>query len=213
MNLTKNLKFKIACPPAPGFGRRENCQSGYTIIELLAVIVILVSVGTIITSILVSTLRNGGRSNTVNEVRQNGNYIIVQMSKMIAFARSFDGVSTGETDTEGNLVFTTNCVVTNPPSPTPPPLPVAYSYIKITSFDGGQTVFSCSGGTIASNGASLVNTESLNVTSCSFYCNQPTILSAPTLDINFTMQKKTTSLFVENQAIIPFQTSVTPRNN
>jgi type II secretory pathway pseudopilin PulG len=182
-------------------------KKGYTIIELLAVIVILVAVGTIITSILVTTLRNGGRSNTVNDVRQNGNYIIVQMSKMIAFSRSFDGVSTD------GVNFTSNCVVTNPPAPTPTPAPIAYSYIKITSFDGGKTVFSCSGGTIASNGASLINASDLNVTSCAIYCNQTSNLAVPSLDIKFTLQKRGAALFVENQAIIPFETSVTPRNN
>jgi|SRR3989344_3429504 len=184
-----------------------NSNKGYTLIELLAVIIILVAVGTIITSILVSSLRGGNRSNTVNEVRQNGNHMLSQMSKMIAYAKSFDGVSID------GVNYVKDCVVTIPPPPTPTPTPASYSYVKITSFDGGQTVFSCGNGTIASNGASFINTTNLSVSSCSFSCNQTNFLSAPTIDINFTLSKINSGFFLENQTTIPFETSVTPRNN
>lgn len=187
----------------------KNSQSGYTLIELLAVIIILVTVGGLITSILVTSLRGGNKSNTTNEVRENGNYIISQMSKMITFAKSFDGVSTDGTPNS----YVANCIVTQPPPPTPAPAPVSYQYIKITSFDGGQTVFSCNGSAIASNGASLINVSNLSVSACSFLCTQTNLLSSPTIDINFTLSKAAAGLFVENQSKIIFQTSVTPRNN
>lgn len=182
-------------------------NKGYTLIELLAVIVILVSVGAIITSILVTALRGGSRSNTTNEVRDSGNYAISQMSKMLTFAKTFDGVSTD------GINYVTNCIVTQPPAPTPTIAPVTYQYIKITSFDGGQTVFSCNGSTIASNGASLINVTNLTVSSCSVLCSQTNLLSSPTIDINFTLSKLNSGFFVENQTTIPFKTSVTPRNN
>lgn len=184
-----------------------NNNKGYTLVELLAVIIILVSVGTIITSILVTSLRGGNKSNTTNEVRENGNYVLAQMSKMITFAKSFDGVSTD------GVNYVTNCIVTQPPAPTPTLAPVSYTYIKITAFDGGQTVFSCSGSTIASNGASLINTSNLSVSSCSFICSQTNLISSPIIDIDFTLSKSNSGFFVENQTVIPFQTSVTPRNN
>lgn len=181
-------------------------NKGYTLIELLAVIIILVSVGTIITAILVTSLRGGNKSNTTNEVRQNGNYIISQMSKMIAYARSFDGVSTD------GVTYTADCTVTQPPAPTPTFAPVLYRYIKITSFDGGQTVFSCTASSIASNGAVLTNSANLNVSSCSFYCSQANVLAPPTVNVNFTLSKANSGFFVENQTTIPFETSITPRN-
>jgi prepilin-type N-terminal cleavage/methylation domain-containing protein len=184
----------------------KNSQKGYTLIELLAVIIILVTVGAIITSILVTSLRGGNKSNTVNDVRQNGNYVLSQMSKMIAYARSFDGVSTDGAN------YVTDCTITQPPAPTPSITPVLYNYIKISSFDGGQTVFSCTGSTIASNGASLTNSANLNVTNCSFYCSQSNVLAPPTININFSLSKANAGFFVENQTTIPFETSVTPRN-
>lgn len=186
--------------------KTNNSQKGYTLIELLAVIIILVTVGALITSILVTSLRGGNKSNTVNDVRQNGNYILSQMSKMIAYSRRFDGVSTD------GVSYLTDCTVIQPPAPTPSIAPVVYRYIKISSFDGGQTVFSCSGTSIASNGASLTNTSNLNVSSCSFYCTQSNVLAPPTINVNFSLSKANAGFFVENQTTIPFETSITPRN-
>ena len=195
--LIKNLKFKI-----------KNCQKGYTLVELLAVIIILITVGTIITSILVTSLRGGNKSNTTNDVRQNGNYIITQMSKMILYAKSFDGVS--RDNSVGSYI--SDCIVIQPPPPALPLAPVPYKYIKISSFDGGQTIFSCANGTISSGSAALLSSN-FSVTSCNFYCTQTNLLSVPTININFTLSKANAGFFVENQTIIPFETSITPRNN
>lgn len=188
--LIVNFKLKI-----------ENCQNGYTLVELLAVIIILVVVGTIITSILVSSLRGGNKSNTTNDVRQNGNYIISQMSKMIAYSKSFDGVSvTGAKDS-----YIKDCTAVVVPA-------TAYKYIKITSFDGGTTVFSCNGGTIASNGADLIDINTISVSSCNFYCSQANKISPVSINVTFILSKKNAGFFAENQTIIPFDTTITPRN-
>lgn len=180
-------------------------NKGYTLIELLAVIIVMVTVGSIITSILVSALRGENKTNATTLVRQNGNYAVTQMSKMMTFAKSFDGISTD------NVSYDTNCVPSNPPAPTPTPTPTQYKYVKVSSFDGGQAIFSCEGNTIASNGASLIDITNLTVTNCYFMCYQSDIRSAPTIDINFTLTRGSSGLF-ENQAAIPFETSVTFRN-
>ena len=187
-------------------------DKGFTLIELLAVIVIMVVVGMIIISILVSALRGGNRSQTTNEVRESGNYIMSQMSKMITFAKHLDGLSTGATDTSGNLIYDTNCVL---PSVSPVPPPTLYLYIEITSFDGGQTTFSCPdpnthSTTIASNSASLIN-DNFTVSNCSFICTQASLSTPPTINISFTLSENKGS-FTEKQAMIPFDTSVTLRN-
>lgn len=193
--LIDNLKLKI-----------KNSQAGYTLVELLAVIFILVSVGGVITSILVISLRGSNRATTVNEVRQSGNYVIGQMSKMISYSSRFEGVSLNGTD------YITDCSVVIPPAPTPTPAPISYNYIKITNFDGGTTVFSCSGNSIASNGADLINTANLSVGSCSIFCSQDSISGSPVINIKFTLSKGTSGLFSENQTTVPFDTSVTLRN-
>ncbi len=194
-----------------------NRIRGYTLIELLAVMVVMIATGTIITSILVTTLRGGNKGNTTNNVRQNGNYVITQMTKMIAYARSFDGVSTDGT------TYSPDCTVTIPPPPNPTPTPIPYKYIKITSFDGGTTIFSCNGSTdippytiasqsaLSSTGQSLID-SSLRITSCVFYCSQDNISASPRIDIDFTITSGAASLFAESKSSISFQTSVTPRN-
>ena len=188
-------------------------QQGYTLIELLTVMVVVVVVGVIIAGILVSSLRGGSKSNVLNNVRENGNYAIVQISKMITYAQAFNGVSDGTVDINGNLIYTTDCTQIIPPSPSPTPARVSYQYLKITSFDGGQTVFSCGNSTIASNGASLVDTSSVSVSACSFSCIQDNFGQLQTIGINFTLSQKTTSNLTEKNAAVPFQTSVRIRNN
>ena len=189
--LIENCKLKIV-----------NCQKGYTLVELLAVLIILVSVGVVITAILVTSLRGGNKSNTTNDVRQNGNHILSQMSKMIAYSKSFDGVSIDGTQNS----YVKDCTAAQMS-------PTAYKYIKITSFDSGITTFSCTGATIASNGADLIDTNTLSVSSCNFYCSQTNNISPVSINVTFTLSKKNSGFFVESQTTIPFDTTITPRNN
>ena len=196
----------------------KNSQ-GYTLIELLAVMTIIVVVGVIVAGILVSSLRGGSKSNVLDNVRENGNFAITQISKMITYSQSFNGVST-----DGSF-YTTNCapaVSTSPsPSPTPTATPTAYKYLKISSFDGGQTIFSCTTELvngiqvlrIASNSASLIDTSSVYLTSCSFTCTQTDIGHAPTISINLTLTQNNPNNLVEKGAVVTFQTSVNIRNN
>lgn len=184
--------------------------TGFTLVELLVVIVVLITVGGIITAILVSSLRSSNKSAAVNNVRQSGDLAIVQMSKMIEYAKTFQGVSTGVHDIDGNLIYETDCTV---PNITPTPASVQYSSIKFTSFDGGTTEFSCTGDTIASNSAiNLIDTSNITVSSCYFLCTQSNVLSSPTIDINFTLSNISPGTFVENQVSIPFETTVLLRN-
>jgi len=182
----------------------KNSNRGYTLIELLITIALLATIGTIMVSILFATFRSSNKSQAISDVRQNGNYAISQMSKSIAFAESFDGVSLD------GRTYTTDCTI----SPSP-----QYKYLQITSFDKGTTVFSCINNpvdnvpTIASNGASLINTSSMSAAAqCYFTCFQPDASTPPTIGINFTLNKTTSGNLSENVGSVPFQTSVTVRN-
>lgn len=182
----------------------KNNNSGYTLIELLAVMIVLVTVGVIIASILVSSLRGTSKTNVIDEIRSNGNFTLLQMGRMISFAQNFSGVSTD------NVTYTTNCTVQ--PSP-------RYRYIKIKSFDDKETIFSCNilgnPPTIASNEASLINTEKVSLDppdSCYFTCSQINLSESPVIGINFILSQSAASGFFEQKATIPFETSVTIRN-
>lgn len=177
----------------------KKSEFGYTLIELLAVMFIMITVGLIVAAILVSSLRGTNKTNTIDTIRKNGNYTILQISKMLEFAQSFGGVSTNGTD------YVTDC---SSPS-------TQYSYIKINSFDNMQTIFFCNTSsnppTISSNSASLTNTNETTLTQCYFTCSR-NITLPPTIGMSFTLSQKATNAPFEKRETINFQTSVILRN-
>lgn len=176
---------------------------GYTLIELLIVMVVMITMGGIIVGTLVAVLRGSNKNTTIDDIRRTGNSALIQLSRMIEFSQSFVGV--------GNMVnnsvsYSSNCVL---PSPAP-----TYTYLKLIAFDNAETIFSCSGSplTVASNGASLVDITKVVVSSCFFTCVQNDFADLPIIGINFKLSQKSSSLFFENIYSIPFQTSVKLRN-
>lgn len=176
-------------------------SKGYTLVELLIVMIVMVTVGMIVAVILVSSLRGTNKAKTIESIRKNGNYTILQMSKMIEFAQSFQGVSA-----DGVSAYTTTCS-----TPT-----AQYKYLKITSFDNLQTTFACNLSAnppiISSNSASFINTSEVALTTCYFTCSRTNISDLPVIGISLTLTQKSTSNFFENKYTIPFQTSVVMRN-
>jgi prepilin-type N-terminal cleavage/methylation domain-containing protein len=65
-------------------------KSGYTLIEILIVIGILGIVAVIGSNMFFAILRNTAKSQILAEVKQNGNYALSVMSRMIRNARSID---------------------------------------------------------------------------------------------------------------------------
>lgn len=181
--------------------KSSKLQKGYTLIELLAVMIIMITVGLIIAVILVSSLRGSSKTNTIDTIRQNGNYTILQISKMLEFAQSFGGVSTS------GSTYTSDCT-----SPT-----TQYSYIKITSFDNGTTTFFCDlsnskiSSISASLNASLINSNEVTLSQCFFTCSR-NVTVPPTIGINFTLSQKNANAIFEKKETINFQTSVLMRN-
>lgn len=175
--------------------KRLKLDSGYTLIEILAVIVVFGIVGTIVFGILTTTLQTSNKSEGVTTVQQNGNYVLSLMSRMIRYSK--------------RITMPTSCY--SGPTPTP----VADTAMTIENLDGNTTTFSCDGlpsGTIASNGASLLDTQSVAVTKCSFSCSQTTPYDVPSVTIDFTLNKRNSNNLVENNSPIQFQTTVTLRN-
>jgi len=190
-----------------------SIKKGFTLIELLVVILVIFSVGVLISSVLFSALRGANKTNTIDLVRRNGNSAISQVSRMIRYSQSLNGVST-------DLVsFTTNCVPPpTPPPPTPTPTPIQYRYVQITGFDGGRTIFRCDPipasllWEFASNSASLIDTNSVDVSSCYFTCSQDNLFSPQNIGIYFSLTQKGNPQFFEQKDSASFQTSVSVRN-
>lgn len=211
-------------------------KKGYTLIELLAVIIIIITVGSLIAGIIVLSLRGSNRSTNVNSIRQSGDFALFQMSKMIAYAQDFEGVAaTGDVDQDGLINYTTECIDTNQNA--------SYNFLKIKSFDQGETTYVCSGidnsnpAQIASYSGSLntypiPGTDHTSVTSyldttsqnrlysldkCYFTCSQTNITVAPTIGIHFIISAKTNpnieQNLIENKITIPFDITVGFKNS
>jgi type II secretory pathway pseudopilin PulG len=181
-------------------------EKGYTLVELLAVIFLLIAVGAIISSILTSVLRSSNKSTNTEMVRANGNYAIGQMSKMIAYAQRLEGISVSDPIQFPNQVQT-DCV--GQPSST------QYHYLTIKLFNGGITTFACLGTTVASQsafGTSFLVDPTLNTKTCYFKCTQESAAASPRIDIFLDLTAKSTAVFSESQADIPFETSVVLKN-
>lgn len=161
---------------------------GFTLIELLTVIGILSIIGAIVVSVLSLTLRGTKKSDLLEVARQNGDTALSQMVKNVRYAKSLNTPS--------------SCV----------PATTTQS-VTITSLsDNAQTTLSCSGGTVSSNSASLIDTTTLTVSACSFVCTQTTVYDPPTITIKYTLAPKSSGSFSETNFLLPFQSSVTMRN-
>jgi prepilin-type N-terminal cleavage/methylation domain-containing protein len=169
----------------------STLRNGFTLVELLVVIGVFATVSSIIVLILFSTLRASKKSDTLIELKQNGNSAISQISKSVRYAKSLD----------------------NPDQCSPS---VVVNSRKITSVqDDAQTTYACVGGsspTIASNGASLIGTDDIRVSSCIFMCTQSNPNDPPVISLNFTLTSKNSGGGIESSGSVPFKTSIIMRN-
>ncbi len=191
--------------------KKTKNSAGYTLVELLAVIILLVTVGTIISSILTSVLRSSNKSTNTEIVRRNGNFAMAQMSRMITYARKFEGVSVSG-DFSNPTQYQTDCVSQAPPL-------TQFKYLQIKSFDGGTTTFSCANSKIASQSStgifSYLSDPSL-VATCYFNCTQTSAAAPAKIDIFLNLKTGSAGFFSESQAGssgIDFETSAIIRNS
>jgi prepilin-type N-terminal cleavage/methylation domain-containing protein len=110
--MISNFKFQIS---------NFKLRSGFTLIELLVVVGILSVIGSIVTGVITFSIRGTNKTNTIENLRQSGNYTISQMSKTIEFAESFDGLS------NDGAIYDKACPVDGSPPTTTP-----YNRIKTT---------------------------------------------------------------------------------
>jgi prepilin-type N-terminal cleavage/methylation domain-containing protein len=188
-------------------------KKGFTLIELLASIAVIVVIGSVIAGIITSSLRGSNKTNTIEAIRQNGNYALSQISKNIEYAQVFNGLSRNGTN------YDTSCQFSIAPTPTPVITP--YNFIKITGLNNNIIEYKCDTSaspvvfTVNNNGNenAIIDTNSVNLTSCSITCTQTNETDVPIIGIGFTLGPKKQNGLVENSTPpITFQTSVTMRN-
>ncbi len=167
---------------------KKKLFHGFTLIEMVVVLFVFVSISGIIAAIFFVALRSTKKTDLILSVRENGNHAINQMSRMIRYAKDISAPASC-TPAQTNL-----------------------SQITIDSEDGGITTFACTGTSIASNTANLIDINTVAVAQCSFACSQVNINTPPIIDIMFTLKQKGAAQLYENQSTIPFNTSVSLRN-
>ena len=183
-------------------------NEGFTLVELLASIVVLVAVGSVVAGIITASLRGANKTNVMENIRENGNYALTQISRSIEYAQVFNGLSDNGED------YTMNCPFSA--SPTPSPVETQYSFIKVTSSNDNATEYGCTvsaPATITSNGASLINTSSIVMTDCVIACVQTRATDIPVVKIGFKLgPKDPTGIAETSSPPILFETSITIRN-
>lgn len=182
-------------------------NTGYTLVELLAVTSIMVIVSGLIAGVLYSTLRGGTKTRSTNDVAQNGNFAMSVISNVAYTAQSV-------TKIDGNDIA--DCAT-----------PKKGKSIEFEQADGSSISFLCDAGknSIASQSGTttsyLIDNSTTQVDlsdpakdNCSFTCTQSNNdpYAQPIIQISFTVSQRSSSTLFENLASSPFSTSVTMRN-
>ena len=184
-------------------------------VELLASIIVIVAIGSIVIGMISSSLRGTNKTNTIENIRQNGDHALAQIAKDIEYALPFDGINTGLSNDNG-ATYVSSCPFD---SVNPTPAPVVSNYILISLQSGSNFIkYRCyyssdSSSELSANGISLIDKTSVLLKSCSFSCTQTRVTDVPIIKISFTLGPIIQNGLVENSnPPITFETSVTMRN-
>lgn len=168
----------------------EIREYSFTLVELLVVAAIVLLIIGVVSNLFFSALRGATKTTIINEVKQNGDYALSVMERMIRNAASLNSPTCP-------FSSSSNIVITNP--------------------DNYQTTFACPSPPnvrIASN-SSYLTSDKVAVSGCSFTCFKPTSSSAM-VKITFSIHQPPPSAGVtlrpEEKISINYETSVVVRN-
>jgi len=182
--------------------KNKEQSFGFTLVEILVVVGILGIIAVVASTIFFTTLRSSGKTKVLTTVKQNGDYALSVMERLIR-------------DSEEVITNSDNKVCES-----------GMKEIKLKRIDGTMVEFACleegtANGRIASNSARLTSSE-VKVDSCSFDCSCPvafpnctsqgTKFYPKTVTIKFTLSQAGATVRPEEQATINFQTTVSTRN-
>ena len=179
------IKNKQAC-----FSQARN--KGFTLIEMLVVVGILGIIAVVASNVFFTTLRSSSKTKALTTVKQNGDYALSVMERLIRDSQEVMTNSAGQ-----------YCVA-------------VMKKIKVKRLDGTEVEFTCedegtTNGRMASNSARLTSSE-VKVDSCSFDCESKGQFYPQTITINFTLSQNVVTSRPEEQASVNFTTTVSVRN-
>jgi len=161
---------------------------GFTLIELLVVVVVMAVIGTTVAGLFFQTLKGSTKATVIKEVRQNGDYALSVMEKMVRNAREVVSDCNGA--------------------------PAASLTIK--NQDNNQTTFACEAVKIASNSAAnsaALTSAKVRVSSdcANFFTCTKDGSSPPLVEIKFSLSQAGSPTRPEEQASVDFRTTVSLR--
>lgn len=162
---------------------KKNYQ-GFTLVEMLVVVGLMILVGGMAVGLFFQTLKGASKVEILKEVKQNGDYALGVMERMIRNAQSVLLNTDGQTCTSN------------------------MSKLKIENPDGNTTEFSLSGSQIALNSGKLTgsNVAAFGLT---FNCNSA--VTPPVVEISFTISQTGSPTRPEEKAQVSFKTTVSLR--
>jgi len=166
---------------------------GYTLIELMIVVTVMAVVAVVAVNLFLSTLIGGGKSRALSVVKQNGDFALTQMEKMIRNAKELT------TNNEGFVCDTD------------------MNSLGVINSDGGVTIFAVEGERIASNSGLFLTSSEVKVDSdaaktLSFDCSRSDTGMPDFVEISFTLKKGEVGVSRQEEiAEEDFQTKVSLR--
>lgn len=169
-----------------------SIYDGFTFVELLTAIFVMIIVGGIMGAIFISSFKGTTKATLLDSARQNGAFVLSQVEKTVRNAQT----------------------ISSPPAPCTALTPTPVASLTVTDANGVSTTFACQNNTVTLNGTSMIDATLLAIpaASCNFTCIQATSADFPTITTQFTINQAKTTSFYEQKVSIPFQSSVTLRN-
>lgn len=169
-----------------GFAFKERkTRRGFTLIEILIVVGVFSILALTASMTFFNLLKSSTKSRTVTMVKQNGDYAMGVMTRMIRNARKVTSACPGNAEE-----------------------------ITIMNPDGESTTFSCGGGSISSASATSANLISNDVEvdsgTCNFNCQEGRMFEPDAVTIEFTLSR--TGSRPEGETSVNFETMVSLRN-
>ncbi|MFC1653227.1 prepilin-type N-terminal cleavage/methylation domain-containing protein [Patescibacteria group bacterium] len=154
-------------------------KKGYTLIELVVVTGIVGVIGVVSVGLFLSTLRGGGKTTGLNDIRGNGDYAITQIERMLRSAIRIEGTCSDD-----------------------------MTSISLLNPDGNITVFSTVSGRIASNSGYLTSSEVDLASDVDFDCQKLDSGTPATVSVTFELFKAATSGVAGGGESVEFSTAV-----
>lgn len=158
-------------------------QTGFTLVELLITTSLTVLLMLTITTMFMTFLIGNSKTNIRQTVKEEGLHALSQMEFIIRNARNYDA---------SFQACTTN-----------------RSTIRVVGLDGGLTIYSNTGGKIASNSARLTS-DAVTLSGLNFDCSGDT--GNRQVKITFTLTKAAPTLGADSDIVESFESIVNMRN-